>query len=62
MNTGGSSSISLIVKGAASQSADLAQFQNSSGTVLAKVTSSGSINVAGLSINNESIFDWGTIV
>jgi hypothetical protein len=33
----------LVVKGAASQTGDLAQFQNSSGTVLAKVDASGYI-------------------
>ena len=33
--------VGLIVKGAASQSGDLAAFQNSSGTVLARVTSDG---------------------
>jgi hypothetical protein len=33
----------LIVKGAASQTADLQQWQNSSGTVLAKVDASGNI-------------------
>lgn len=35
---------SLIVKGIASQTADLQQWQNSSGTVLSKIDSNGSIN------------------
>ena len=34
-------SVPLLVRGAASQSADLTQWQNSAGTVLAKVTASG---------------------
>jgi hypothetical protein len=38
-----SSSSVLIVRGASSQSADLMQWQNSSGTVLAKITSTGKI-------------------
>jgi hypothetical protein len=37
----------LVVKAAASQTADLAQFQNSSGTPLASIAADGSVNVAG---------------
>ena len=39
------SNITLAVKGAASQTADLQQWTNSSGTVLAKVTAAGDINI-----------------
>lgn len=40
----------LIVKGVASQTADLQQWQNSSGTVLAKVDASGSLELNGKDI------------
>ena len=40
------STIGLVVRGAASQTADLQQWQNSSGTVLAKVDASGSMFTA----------------
>jgi hypothetical protein len=40
-----SSNVGLIVKGAASQTADLQQWQNSSGTVLAKVDAAGMLVV-----------------
>jgi hypothetical protein len=36
-----------ILKGAASQSADLAQYQNSAGTVMTRIESDGSINASG---------------
>jgi hypothetical protein len=35
--------VGVIVKGAASQSGDLQQWQNSGGTVLAKITSAGTL-------------------
>jgi hypothetical protein len=41
----------LVVAGAASQTGDLTEWQNNSGTVLAKVDASGNINAAGLSVN-----------
>ena len=40
--------IGLVVKGAASQSGDLQQWQNSSGTVLAEITSSGKLIAASI--------------
>jgi hypothetical protein len=42
-----SSTIGLIVKGAVSQAADLQQWQNSGGTVLAQFTSTGQLNLPG---------------
>lgn len=39
-----SSAVSLIVKGAVSQTGDLEQWQNSAGTVLSKITSAGTIS------------------
>lgn len=42
--------IGLVIRGASSQSADLAQWQNSAGTVLAKVDSSG--NILGSSVQS----------
>ena len=44
--------VGAIIKGAASQSGDLQQWQNSSGTVLAKVTSAGTFQAV--------IIDGGT--
>lgn len=57
--TAGSSSIKgLVVKGAASQSANLLEFQNSSGTVLSAVTAAGvftgAINLPDMTINNQT--------
>lgn len=50
-----STDIGLIVKGAASQSADLQEWQNSSGTVLTSISSGGNIVTGGnLHLNNES--------
>ena len=42
----------LVIKGASSQTANLQEWQNSSGTVLAKVNSSGSINAVGLTLSS----------
>lgn len=45
----------LVVRGAASQSASLAEFQNSSGTVLASISAAGAVVIsggAGLDISN----------
>lgn len=44
LNTGTAARIVLVVKGAASQSANLQEWQNSSGTVLANIASSGQLN------------------
>jgi hypothetical protein len=41
-----------IFKGASGQTANLTEWQNSSGTVLAKVTSSGSFNAVGLTLSS----------
>jgi len=46
------SSIGLIIKGAASQTADLQQWQNSAGTVLAKVNATGQFIAVGDNLNN----------
>jgi hypothetical protein len=46
LTVGTASAIGLIVKGAASQSGDLTQWQNSSGTVLSRVSSAGAITSA----------------
>ena len=43
ISTGGTTNIGLVVRGVASQTADLQQWQNSSGTALAAVTSGGRI-------------------
>jgi hypothetical protein len=42
-----STDVGHILKGAASQSADLAQYQNSAGTVMTRIESDGSINTSG---------------
>lgn len=44
--------IGAVIRGISGQSADLQQWQNSGGTVLAKVDASGSINAVGLSLNS----------
>jgi hypothetical protein len=44
MQTRAAANIGFIVKGAASQTADLQQWQNSAGTVLAKIDNSGNLN------------------
>lgn len=48
-------SIGLLVRGAASQSADLQQWQNSSATVLAKVDATGNIVVGNMAIATSSV-------
>lgn len=64
------SSVGLTVKGAASQTANLTEWQNSSGTVLAKVSSAGFITSPGIranAYNDESnaisilVYDGGTV-
>jgi hypothetical protein len=49
VSTAGASYLGIIVRGAASQTADLQQWQNSSGTVLSYVTSTGSLRAPFLS-------------
>jgi hypothetical protein len=49
---GSASTVGLIIRGAASQTADLTQWQNSAGTVLSEITSSGSFYV---NSNNNTI-------
>ena len=45
------SNVGLIVKGAASQTADLQQWQNSAGTVLASINASGDLTVQNFTVN-----------
>ena len=52
VTSNGASNIVSIIKGAASQSADLQQWQNSSGTVLSKVDSSGNITAPNYILSN----------
>jgi len=47
--------IGLIVKGAASQTADLQQWTNVGGTVLAKITASGALDVTAITVNGAAI-------
>ena len=49
-----STNIGLVVKGAASQTADLQQWQNSAGTVLAKITSAGNITAPSATLNGST--------
>lgn len=54
----------LVVKGAASQTADLQQWQNSTGTVLANINASGTINTSARFVTNGSTsarVDIGTL-
>lgn len=44
---GGASSVGVTIRGAASQTADLTQWQNSGGTVLANISSTGAITTTG---------------
>ena len=56
INPYGAAKIGLVVKGAASQTANLQEWQNSSGTVLARITSTGTISgTNGLSATGGSI-------
>lgn len=47
ITTRATTQVGAIIRGVASQTADLQQWQNSNGTVLAKITSDGSINISG---------------
>jgi hypothetical protein len=51
INTRTSSITGLIVKGVSSQSANLQEWQNSSGTVLASINASGNLTVQDLTVN-----------
>jgi len=44
-----------VVKGAASQTANLQEWQNNSGTVLAKITASGALDVTAITVNGAAI-------
>jgi len=45
----------MIVKGASSQTANLQEWQNSSGTVLAKITPSGALDATAITVNGSAI-------
>ena len=47
--------VSLIVKAVSSQTSDLQQWQNSSGTVLAKITASGALDATAITVNGAAI-------
>jgi hypothetical protein len=47
--------VGLLVAGVASQTADLQQWQNNSGTVLAKITASGALDVTAITVNGAAI-------
>ncbi|MDL2342454.1 MAG: right-handed parallel beta-helix repeat-containing protein, partial [Patescibacteria group bacterium] len=53
--TGSVTNKGLVIQGAASQSADLLQLQNSSGTTLTNFDSNGNLNVTGSNTGNGSI-------
>lgn len=55
INLSSASSVGLIVKAAASQTADLQQWQDSAGTVLAKIMSNGSLFVNSTGTANDPI-------
>jgi hypothetical protein len=54
VNSVGSSSVGIIAKGASSQTADLLQLQNSSGSILTRISSDGSFTTTG-SLNVQEI-------
>ncbi len=54
--------IPLCVKGAASQSGDLTQWQNSSGTVLAKMDSAGVLTSSGANFSNNVTISGGSLL
>lgn len=47
--TGASTAVGFILKGAASQTANLQEWQNSAGTVLSRIDSSGNLRIKGIS-------------
>ena len=55
VSTGGASYLGIVVRGAASQTGDLQQWQDSTGTVLAKIMSNGSFFVNATGTSNDPI-------
>ncbi len=53
--SGDPTAIPLRVLGAASQTADLQQWRNSAGTVLAKITASGALDATAITVNGSAI-------
>lgn len=53
--SGATSYIPIVVRGAASQTADLQQWRDSSGTVLAKITASGALDATAITVNGAAI-------
>ena len=51
--------IPIVVRGVASQTADLQQWQNSAGTVLAKITASGALDATAITVNGSTITGGG---
>ena len=51
--------VGLSVKGAASQTANLQEWQNSTGTVLAKITASGALDATAITVNGSAISGGG---
>lgn len=62
VTTASAASKGLVVKGSASQTANLQEWQNSAGTVMARVFSNGGIDAYGLSANVEAPTRVGLIV
>jgi len=61
VNASSAATIGQIIKGFASQTGDLTQWQNSSGTVLAKIESSGNITTTGyLTVGLGALINSGT--
>ena len=59
VGTGTATTIGAVIRGAASQSANLQEWQNSAGSILGKVASDGTITGAALSTTNTLIQDLG---
>ena len=57
--SGGAAVVPMKVKGAASQTADLQQWQDSAGTVLAKITPSGALDATAITVNGAAITGGG---
>ena len=62
INTGAAASKGLVVQGAASQTGNLVELQNSSGTVLSKFTSSGALDLTGLGNNATALLLPGGVI
>lgn len=52
---GSTSTSGIVVRGLTSQSADLQQWQNVGGTVLAKITASGALDVTAITVNGAAL-------